>query len=102
VVGDQCDNQNELGLKPPKFNNVVIDADKDDAEQHSQNGANGHDREQFSLHGGESLPADRVFGLCVVNEQSGQIKQPREPGHHEGDMDGDENCVVIAEGAHWR
>lgn len=101
MVGDQRDDQDELGLKPPKFDNAVIDTDQDDAEQGGQNGANRHDCEQFSLHRGESLPADRVFGFCVVNEQPGQIKQPREPGHHEGDMDGHEDRVIITEGTHW-
>ena len=85
VMRDQDGNQRELGMKPAAGNSVT--QPEPHPEREGQHRARRHDAEvELALHHLETLDADRVARLRVVDEQARKIEQPREPRDHGNDV----------------
>ena len=66
----------------------VSDNEQQGAKDGRNDGSDSHYREQALLHQGETLPAQQIGRLDVINEQPRQIEEAREPGHHKCQMEG--------------
>src|SRR6266852_434201 len=85
MIGDQQDDDPELGVEPGTREAVA--EPQPSAEGEGQQRARRHDAPvELALHDLEPLPARRVLGQGVVDEQTRQVEQPGEPSHHENDM----------------
>jgi putative (di)nucleoside polyphosphate hydrolase len=88
VVSDEEQDQGELYAHPARLEQRRIAGEQPESEQRRQCGPDRHEHEQAALHDAEPLDARAVRRRGVVYEQARQVKETREPGHHEDHMPG--------------
>jgi len=87
VIGDQQQHQRELGVQPGARARKPADPEPQAEHDREQRAWRRDAPEKLALHDLEALERNRVLGLRVIHEQARQIEKPREPGHHENEME---------------
>ncbi|MNH35003.1 hypothetical protein D3C79_956500 [compost metagenome] len=88
MVADQQHDQGQFGVNPATLaEDAWVEVDEPAAEDQRGDHRRAHDAPvQLALHDAEAFLADRVFTLCVINEQSWQVKQAGKPAYDADDM----------------
>ncbi|MNV02355.1 hypothetical protein D3C71_925890 [compost metagenome] len=88
VVADQQHDQGQFGVYPATLaEDAWIEVDEPAAEDQRGDHRRAHDAPvQLALHDAEAFLTDRVFTLCVVNEQARQVEQAGKPAHNADDV----------------
>src|SRR5205814_2974037 len=88
VVGREQRAERHLDVQPARGAAEPAEPQPDPKDE-GEHAARGHDAPiELALHELEALARGRVLGHGVVDEESRQVKQSREPGHHEDDVEG--------------
>ena len=89
VIADQQKHQCQLGMHPALAEKAGAEPQQPAAENQCGNHCRAHDAAiQLAFHDAESLFADRIFALCVVNKQAWQVKQASKPTDDADDVEG--------------
>src|SRR3989442_2145234 len=86
VIADQERDQGDLGVQPARGAAEPAEP-QPDAEDDGQDRARRHESPvELALHQLEALDRGSVGGHRVIDEEARQVEKPREPGHHEDDV----------------